>query len=83
MLSSVRPSIRFHERVDVELLGAARPLALAVAQHGDAVGDLEDLVEPVADIDDGLAGRGELLDHVEDADGIGFAERCGRLVQNE
>ena len=39
----------------------ARHLA-AVAEHGDAVGDGEDLVELVGDVDDGGAARGEAVE---------------------
>ena len=43
----------------------------AVAQHRDAVGDLEDLVEPMADVDDPDAARLEPAHDVEQARHVG------------
>ena len=55
----------------------------AVAHHHDAVGDLRDLVQPVADIDEGHAFRLELADLLEQQLGLLAAERCGRLVEDQ
>ena len=57
----------------------------AVLQHGDAVADLADLLEPVRDVDDGHAARGEAADDPEQvatssgsrtADGSSITIRC-------
>src|SRR3954467_4950538 len=54
--------------------------ALAEAQHLDAVGDLEDLRQVVADEDDGEALVAHALDLVEHVAGLDDPERGGRLV---
>ena len=46
------------ELFGVELGGRSGLDVVAVPQHGDAVGDLEDLLEPVGDVDDPDAFRG-------------------------
>ena len=46
-----------HQVRAVDLGGAPRADQLAVAQHRDAVADLEHLAEPVGDVDDRLALR--------------------------
>ena len=55
----------------------------AVAHHHDAVGDLGDLVEPVADIDEGHAFGLEPADLLEQQLGLLAAERRRRLVEDE
>ena len=56
--------------VDVGGLGVGHDAA--VAQHGDAVADLEQLVELVRDVDDGDASRLEVVDDVEEALDLGL-----------
>ena len=51
------PDHHLHEFGGVGLGDLPRSDIGAVAQHRDAVGDLEDLVEPVADVDDADAAR--------------------------
>ena len=58
VLDGSRPVIsRMSSAVGVS--ATARPLAIAAAvlEHGDAVADLADLLEPVRDVDDGDARR--------------------------
>src|SRR3982750_1279581 len=64
-----------------------RGLALAdkatISQNGDAIGDLVDLVEKMADEDDADAAPGELThDAKEDLDLMAIEAR-GRLVQDQ
>ena len=56
---------------------------LAPAQHGDAVGDLCDLVQLVADEDDGRPLRGEAAHDLEQLPRLLRGEHCRRLVQRE
>ena len=53
-----------------------------VAHHGDAVGDAEDLVEAVADIDHAAAALLEPVEHGEEARDLGLRQAGGRLVQH-
>ena len=60
--------------------GAHEP---AVLEHGNRIADLEDLVHPVRDVDDRLAGIPQASDVlVENLDVRGI-ERSGRFVQDE
>ena len=54
-----------------EALDGARVDVLAVPQEGDAVGDLKNLIEPVADINDPDTLRFQFVDHPEQS--LGFA----------
>ena len=56
---------------------------LPVAHHGDLVGDPEQLVEPVRDVDDRDAGGGEPADDVEQHLDLGVGQDRRRLVQDE
>ena len=63
------------------LADRSRAPDLAVAQHGRAVGDLADLLEPVRDVDHGGAARGRHANLLEQQlDQVG-GERRGRLVE--
>jgi hypothetical protein len=44
-----------------------RRLAYAVPHDGDAIAELEDLIEAVADVDDRLAALREASDHLQNA----------------
>ena len=55
----------------------------AVAQHGHAVGDLEHLVEPVADEQHGHAARGEVANLPEELGHLVGREGRGGLVHDE
>ena len=75
-----------HQR-DEALLGHGgrleRPLADAVAEHGDPVGDAEDLRQSVADVDDADAGAA-LLEHERmEALDVVRPERGRRLVEEQ
>ena len=56
---------------------------LAVAQHGDAVGDLVHLVEEVADEEDGDAAVAQVADDGEELLDLAAVEARGRLVEDE
>src|SRR5439155_17878344 len=68
-------------------LGAVRRSAAAgdpsAPDHGDAIRDLEDLVELVADEDDARALRAKLPEHAEDLARLLRREDGGRLVEDE
>ena len=58
-----RPADHHRDHASSDIVrGLERPLADAVAEHGDAVGDAEHLGQPVADVDDADAGA-RLLEH--------------------
>ena len=58
-------------------------ICLAAPQHGDAVGDLEHLVQLVADEDDRQALALEGLEDPEELDGLLRRQHRGRLVEDE
>jgi hypothetical protein len=68
-------------------LGQARTVdrrdLLAVAQHGDAGGEAENLGGAVADEQDALAAAGEDAQRAEQRLDLGLGQRGGRLVENE
>ena len=74
------------DRVDDLLLGRRGPLEHAdvptEAQHGDPVGDLEDVVEVVRDDHDGEPLLAEPPHELEHLLGLRDAERRGRLVED-
>ena len=55
----------------------------AVAQHGDAIGDLGDFVELVRDQDRGDALRAERDQAIEQRGAVGLIQARGRLVEDE
>ena len=55
----------------------------AVAQHGDAVGQLHHLVDAVRDVDDRDAVGGELADDREQPPAFARRQRRGRLVHDQ
>ena len=55
----------------------------AVAQHGDAVGELDDLVQAVRDVDDRYAVAAQPADHGEEAARLVVGQRGGRLVEGD
>ena len=63
--------------------GHARGDDLAVAQHGDAVGKAEHLVEHVADEQHAGAEPGDAADLAEQRVDLAAVERRGRLVEHE
>ena len=66
--------------VDRRDLGAAD--LPAVAQDGDAIADLGDLLEPVRDVDDRPALGLERADDLEQPAGLAVGQRRGRLVHD-
>ena len=64
-------------------LGRHRVDLLAAPQHGDPVGDLEDLAELVADEDDRHAVRLQRAQHLEQLAGLLGGQHRGRLVEHE
>ncbi len=67
--------------------GRGRRAALAdeeaVAQDREAVGDLVHLVEPVADVDDGVASVAQGVQDVEEPGAVRGREAGGRLVEDD
>ena len=59
------------------------PDQLAVAQHGDAIGDLVDLIDEVGDEDDRRSLALEFAHHPEQLAGLISVEAGGRLVQDQ
>ena len=75
-----------HEPDDLrlrELVGRARLDVTAVADDGDDVGELADLLEPVADVEDGDAAVAQAADGGEEAVDLVGRERGGRLVHDQ
>ena len=66
----------------VQLGGGRRGHVAAVAQHGDAVGDSEDLVHLVRDVDDRGSARLKRADRREQRLRLAVRERGGRLVHD-
>ena len=55
----------------------------AVLEHGDAVADLADLLQPVRDVDDGDAVRGQVADDPEEVVDLVVVEHRRRLVHDD
>jgi len=55
----------------------------AVAEHGDAVGDGEDLLQAMADVDHRDAAGAQGAEKLEETSGVRLGERRGGLVENE
>ena len=65
----------------VDLGGVADRHQLAVAQHRDPVGQIHDLAQAVADVDDPDPVGAQRADHREQALRLVLGQRGGRLVQ--
>ena len=75
-----------HPRDEVpgrHLADQERTLARAVLEHGHAVGDLEDLLEPVRDVDHAELPLAESADHREQRLRLGDRQGGGRLVEDD
>src|SRR5438067_9830907 len=75
-----------HARDDARLVerdGRVRADGATVAQDRDAVGDSEDLVELMRDVDHADAARAQFVNYAEESFDLGVCERGGRLVQHE
>ncbi len=79
-----RPVIsRITSAVGVSRRGEVAGDGAAVLEHRDPVADPADLLEPVRDVDDRDAGRGELADHAEQVVDLVGVEHRGRLVHHD
>ena len=56
---------------------------LAVAQHRDPIGDARDLLEPMGDVNDADAARGDIPHHPKQPLDFGSSERGGWLVHHQ
>ena len=54
---------------------------LAIAQHSDAVGNLQAFLERVGDVNDGDAARPQVADEVEEMNNFFGGQARGRLVE--
>jgi hypothetical protein len=63
--------------------GLLRANRRAITQHGDAVGDAEDLVELVGDVDAGDAAFPQIAQDVEQDQHLVLGQRGGGFVENE
>jgi hypothetical protein len=80
--SSLRPIISCVTSSSFVFAVFQRAAVLAVAQHRDPVGDLEDLFHPVRNVDDADAVGLEVLDHVEQHHLLGIGQRGGRFIED-
>ena len=62
---------------------SARERDLAAVEHHETVGDVEDVVDVVADEQDRAAARPHLAHEVENLGGLGQRERRRRLVEDD
>ena len=81
--STSRPTMSRASDSSVGALGRHGVDALAAPQHGDAVGDLEHLVELVRDEDDAGAVGLQRLEHAEEVARLLGGQHRGRLVEDE
>src|SRR5206468_4649934 len=61
----------------------ARPDTLTIPQHGHTVGEGEDFLQPMRDVDNADAALAKLAHHGEQAMLLLFRERSSRFVHNE
>ncbi len=71
------------ERCAIDVAARAGPDRLAIAEHGDAIGDGEHFVEAVRDVDDAAAVRLEQRDDREQALDFPLGQRRRRLVHDD
>ena len=74
---------QFDELVAVEFLRRVGTDVLAVAEDGDVVGDPEDLVHLVGDVDDGDPEVGQALDHPVQVRHLAFRNGRGGFVHDD
>ena len=55
----------------------------AVFEHRDGVAETEDLLEPVADVENRFPARAQIVDQRSERIDLGVVERRGRLVEDE
>ena len=66
-----------------DIVGGVGADVLAVAKHRELVGDLEQLVHLVGDVDDAFALRAQTADDLEQMRHLGLGQRRGRLVHDQ
>ncbi len=81
--SSSRPIIFVTSVAAGQVVHAVLADELAVAQHRDAVGDLVDLIEEVADEEDGDAAVAQVADDREQLLDLAAVQARGRLVEDQ
>jgi hypothetical protein len=81
--AKVAPDHRAHQVILSDICRRVRGDAPSVAQHGDAIGEPEHLVEPVADVDDGGAALRQGAHGGEQMRRLRRAEHGGGLVEQQ
>ena len=81
--SSSLPMRRLIKRASVERAGRLGGHPEPVAEHGDVVGHLEHLVQPVGDVEDADAGLRHPPDDLQQVPDLVLGERGGRLVEHD
>src|SRR3569833_1032666 len=72
-----------HQLILGGVLDVARAHQSAVAQDGDAIGEVENLLEPMADVDDGDAAVAKPADERKKLRGFLPGEISGRLIKDQ
>ena len=67
----------------VQLLGRARGHPLAVAHDGDVIGDAQNLVHLVGDVDDAHAPGRQLFNDLKEVLDLVFCQRGSRLIEHD
>ena len=83
LLGEVTAYHQADQLVDVQLAGGQGGDVAAIAQHGDAVADLERFFQVVADVDDGDAVGAQLAHDGEEVVDLADAQGRGRLVHDD
>ena len=78
-----RADHRFDNFWDRQLPSVSSQDLSAVTHHSHPVGDLEDLLQPVRDVEDGDALGGKLAQDREQSSRLSVVERRVRLVEDE
>ncbi len=79
----IAPDHHAHDRLGLDFVAAERADIAAVAQHGDAVGELVHLGHAMRDVDDGESLGAQPRDQVEQPARLAIGERGGRLVHHQ
>ena len=83
MASSEWPTINSTSRSWSSSPTGTVAILLPVAEHGDAVGEFEHLVEMVGDVQDRDPTRSQAMDHLEEALDVLPRQRRRRLVEDQ
>ncbi len=78
-----RPADQHPHQFRLRRLGRRDARDLAVAQHSDAVGDARHFLQPMRDVDDADATRGDLAHDAKKPFDLRRGERRGRLVHDQ